>query len=143
MIVFILLAVAILLVVIRNPPLEKILGGSNFPDIDKIQKEIHEYSGINKDLYMSYITKIDNAKEFVSDPDISAQYLYGALEDLRNVTLSLPGGDSDIPEKINDYAGKLGKLFEHYIMENALRKGIRFTPAYLNEKFINISEYES
>lgn len=138
MIVFIILAAMIIAVVLYNPPLEKYIGGSSFPDVDEIQKRIHEYSGIHKDEYMRYIVSIDNARAFITDPDMAAQSLYDGIEHLRNVGLHLPGGDSSVPDEIQALSGELGTAMERYILNEALRQGVRFEPAYLNEKFLPI-----
>jgi len=138
MIVFIILAAMIIAVVLYNPPLEKFIGGNPFQDVDDIQKKIHEYSGINKESYMQYITEIDNAKAFITDPDMAARSLYAGLEHLRNLCLSIPGGDSAIPTAIQALSRELGSAMEQHIINGALNRGVRFEPAYLNEKFLPI-----
>ena len=144
MLFFVILVTAVLYIAIRSPVLmENITGGSNFSDIKDLQREIHEYSGVSPDRYMSYIINMDNAMSILrSDPTLSAQYLYQALEDLRNVALDLPGGDSDIPQELTGQANKLGKLFEAYIMQESIQQGVRFNPAYLNDYFITTTEQD-
>ena len=138
MLFFIIIVVAVLYIAVRSPMLiENITGGDNFNDVKELQKEIHEYSGISPSHYMSYITHMDNAMDMITvDPSAAADYLYKALEELRSVPLDIPGGDSHVPEEINQYAARLGKLFEAYIMQSCIEKGIRFEPAYLNNIFI-------
>jgi len=138
MLFFIIIIAAVLYISIRSPVLmENIMGGTDFKDVKELQKEIHEYSGVSPDKYMSYITNMDNAMGILkSDPTLSAQYLYTAIEDLRNVGLDVPGGDSEIPQELAEYANRLGKLFEAYIMQESLQQGVRFNPAYLNDYFI-------
>jgi len=142
MIFFVIIVVAVLYIAIRSPVLmENITGGSNFKDIKDLQKEIHEYSGVSPDRYMSYITNMDNAMNILRlDPTLSAQYLYAALEDLRNVGLNIPGGDSGVPHELFEHAKELGKLFESSIMQESLQQGVRFNPAYLNDYFITNKE---
>ena len=139
MIVFIILAAMILAVVLYNPPLEKYIGGNSFQDVHIIQKKIHAYSGIDKDMYMKYITELDNSKAFINDPDMAAKSLYAGIEYLRTIGLSIPGGDSTIPETIQELSVELGNAMEQYILNESLRQGVRFEPAYLNEKFLPIS----
>ena len=138
MLFFIIMVAAVLFIAIRSPMLlESITGGDNFADVRALQKDIHEYSGIAPDQYMSYITNMDNAMDTISiDPAQSATYLHKALEDLKSVALDIPGGDSHIPGEINEHAARLGKLFEAYIMHECMQKGVRFEPAYLNNIFI-------
>ena len=135
---FIILAAMIIAIILYNPPLEKFIGGPGFPDVDKIQRKIHEYSGINKELYMAYITEIDNARAFVTDPDMSSRALYAGIEHLRTIGLSIPGGDSIIPNTLQTLSEELGRAMEQYILNESLRQGTRFDPAYLNEKFLPI-----
>jgi len=144
MLFFVIIVTAVLYIALRSPVLmENITGGSDFKDVKDIQKEIHEYSGVSPDRYMSYITNMDNAMNILrSDPTLSAQYLYQALEDLRNVALDLPGGDSDIPQELAEHAKELGRLFESYIMQESLQQGIRFNPAYLNDYFITSKDQD-
>ena len=142
MLFFVIIITAVLYIALRSPVLmENITGGSDFKDVKDLQKEIHEYSGVSPDRYMSYITNMDNAMNILrSDPIVSSQYLYQAIEDLRNIALDLPGGDSDIPQELAEHAQELGKLFEYYIMQESLQQGIRFNPAYLNDYFITNKE---
>ena len=85
---------------------------------------------------------MDNAMSILrSDPTLSSQYLYQALEDLRNVALDLPGGDSDVPHELSENINELGKLFESYIMQESLQQGIRFNPAYLNN-YLNTNKHQ-
>jgi hypothetical protein len=142
MLFFLIIVIAVLYIAIRSPVLmEHITGGTDFKDVRDLQKEIHAYSGVSPDTYMSYITNMDNAMNILrSDPTLSAQYLYRALEDLRNVGLAVPGGDSEIPQELTGHANRLGKLFEAYIMQESLQQGVRFNPAYLNDYFITKEE---
>ena len=128
----------IIAIVLYNPPLDKFIGGNSFQDVHDIQKRIHEYSGINKDVYMHYITELDNAQDFIKEPEMAANSLYIGLDHLKTIGLSIPGGDSTIPETIHALSQELGYAMEKYIMNEALRQGIRFEPAYLNENFIPI-----
>lgn len=144
MLFFIFVIIAVLYIAIRSPVLmENITGGSDFKDIKDLQQEIHEYSGVSPDRYMSYITNMDNAMNILrSDPTMSAHYLYESLENLRNVGMDVPGGDSTIPQELAGCANRLGKLFEAYIIQETIQQGIRFNPAYLNDYFITSNEQD-
>ena len=143
MIVFIIILIVILYVVIRNPLTYKIFGGREFEDVYELQKQIHEYSGLDKDLYMSYLVSIDNTMAFINeDPANASTSLYKGLEKLRDMGGNISAGDSDIPHEINTLADKLGKTIEQYIMKYALQNGFTFTPRYLNNRFISITDNE-
>ena len=130
---FIILAV-ILVVVIKNPEMYKIVGGQKFPDIYKLQKKIHEYSGLNTDSYMKYLTHMDNCMETIQNPTESSKYLYKAIESIKHISLNLPAGDTEIPQELETYSLQLG-------MKYALQNGEIFAPKYLNNTFINIKDY--
>ena len=137
---FIILAV-ILVVVIKNPEMYKIVGGQKFPDIYKLQKKIHEYSGLNKETYLKYLTHMDNCMETIQNPTESSKYLYKAIESIKHISLNLPAGDTEIPQELETYSLQRGKLTEQYIMKYALQNGEIFAPKYLNNTFINIKDY--
>ena len=109
-----------------------IVGGQPYPRVWAIQKQIHEYSGIYPEEYMNYMNSMDTALTTM-DPT----YLYTALEQLRNIPLTLPRGDTSIPEEIDRLADQLGQETEYYIMKHALKNGIRFNPRYLNNIFVD------
>ena len=96
------LFITAVVLLLYNPLPEKIFGGHDYPEIQEIQEEIHQYSGINKDYYMSYYTKMDMAKK-MNDSAYASQ----AVEDLRNMALMIQEPDSEIPDEINNLADKL------------------------------------
>ena len=139
MILLLIVLAVILYVAIRNPNLAYIFGGRKYEDVFLLQKEIHDYSGLNNDQYMSYLVSIDNALAFVETDTVEAtKNLYSGLEKLRDLAINTPAGDSDIPGELNKYADKLGKVIEGHIMKYALQNGFKFSPRYLNNKFIII-----
>lgn len=142
MILFAIVAISILLWTTGHQLKSSIVGGMDYPDIHKIQMEIHQYSGIDQQMYMDYKTHMDLCMSGIDDnPLMSAEYLYNALAFLRDIGLMIPGGDSQIPDILNDMADKLGKITEKHIMIKSIVKGVRFNPFYLNNRFIDISEY--
>ena len=58
LIVALILFVVAVVVLTRNPLPEKIFGGHDYPEIQSIQEEIHQYSGINSEYYMEYYTNM-------------------------------------------------------------------------------------
>ena len=143
MIPFLIILLVILYVVIRNPLTSTIFGGQEFEDIYVLQQKIHEYSGLDKETYMSYLVSIDNTMAFITmDPVNASGSLYKSLDKLRDLAGNIPAGDSEIPHEINTLADKLGKTTEHYIMKYALQNGFIFTPRYLNNRFISLRDNE-
>jgi hypothetical protein len=135
MIVILLMFCLILYIALRNPIL-----GKRFPDIYEIQKEIHNYSGLDKSLYTQYLEEMDATLTTLGDTPVAERSLYAALDHLRSMGLTLSAGDSEIPDLLNGLADRLGKTTEKYIMKYALQNGNRFNPRYLNNTFINIRE---
>jgi len=135
MIVILLLFCLILYIALRNPVL-----GKRFPNIYEIQKEIHQYSGLDKSLYTQYLEEIDKTLDTLEDTPVAERSLYAALDHLRSLGLTLSAGDSEIPDLLNGLADQLGKTTEKYIMKYALQNGNRFNPRYLNNTFITIKE---
>jgi len=132
----------VLVVILKNPEMGKITGGQDFPDVYEVQKKIHEYSGLNKETYMKYLTHMDNCLATIQNSQESSGFLAKAIESIRHIGLNLPAGDTDIPEELEKCSLQIGKLTEQYIMKYALQNGQIFAPKYLNNTFIDIKEYE-
>ena len=94
--------VTLLYIVMYDPLPGKIWGGHDYPEIQQVQEEIHEYSGINHDYYMEYYTYMDMAKKTNSN-----EYFEKAIDNLRNVALMVKEPDSEVPEEINRLADLL------------------------------------
>ena len=123
---FLIILVVVALIAIRKPiDMSKIFGGHKFPDIYAIQKEIHQYSGLDKEAYMKYIVSMDLFYDTL-DPS----YLYKAIGILQDLTPA-----TDYTAEIDRLSVKLGHIAEKYVMENSIKNGIRFTPRYLNNIF--------
>ena len=126
-VVFIIVAV-VLYICIRLPNLKFLWGGPKFPDVFEIQKKLHEYSGISKDVYMRYITNMDNMCATM-DPS----YLYSAIHNISRIGMDSPEHSEDIA-KLTD---ELARASEKHIMDYSLKNGKKFVPKYLN----NMSMY--
>lgn len=69
-----------------------------------------------------------------SDIDLSAQALYTAVENIRDISLGIRlADDAEHQEKLNDIASALAYEGEFEINKVALAKGLYFFPRYLNE----------
>tara|TARA_R110000850_G_scaffold158113_2_gene282229 strand:+ start:311 stop:742 length:432 start_codon:yes stop_codon:yes gene_type:complete len=142
LVLLLIILTVVLVVVLKNPEMGKITGGQDFPDIYKLQKKLHEYSGLNKGSYMKYLTHMDNCLATLGNSQEAAGFLAKAIDSIRHIGLNLPAGDTDIPEELEKYSMQVGKLTEQYIMKYALQNGEIFAPKYLNDTFINIKEYD-
>ena len=136
--ILLILLVAVVVAATRFPPTGMIWGGPMYPDLHKVQKNIHAYSGINPRAYMKYLVNIDNCEEQLEDTPQAVAYLDKAIANIRNIGLNLPAGDTEIPEQLETLGLQLGKITEQYIMNYALQGGKRFNPRYLNNIFIDI-----
>tara|TARA_R110002074_G_C12432013_1_gene656922 strand:- start:310 stop:738 length:429 start_codon:yes stop_codon:yes gene_type:complete len=128
MIAIVLFLLVVLYACIRLPNMQFFWGGNKYPEIFEIQKKIHEYSGVDKSIYMDYLTAMDSALE-----TLDSQYLYKACDNLANLALTAGGGAAEDIGKLTD---KLGWHVEKHIMEFSVKNGLRFDPKYLNNMFI-------
>ena len=139
--ILLIILVAVVVIATRFPPRGMIWGGPMYPDLHKVQKKIHAYSGVNPQAYMKYLVNMDNCQAHLEDTPQAVAYLAKAIENIRNISLNLPAGDTEIPEELETLSMQLGKLTEQYIMNYALQGGKRFSPRYLNNIFIDIKDY--
>ena len=91
--------------------------------------ELHKYSGYNPELFVKAYNLIELSKENVSDPDISADFLYQGVDTLYDFLYFVPDGDLHIKDVDN-----IALLGEEMILKESLKSGKRFYPRYLNNK---------
>jgi hypothetical protein len=66
--------------------------------------------------------------------ELAARQLYAAVENIRNLGLSIRRADDhEHQEKLDDIASRLGVEGEYDLFASAKRKGVYFFPKYLNE----------
>jgi hypothetical protein len=66
--------------------------------------------------------------------ELAARQLYAAVENVRNLGLSIQRADDhEHQEKLDDIASRLGVEGEYELFAAAKRKGVYFFPKYLNE----------
>lgn len=74
--------------------------------------------------------------------DESANALYGAVENIRDLGLGLRRADDEhIRDALSDIARQLGYEGETILNQNALDQGVYFFPKYLNESLLEYPEY--
>lgn len=72
-------------------------------------------------------------KQNLYSVDLSAKYLYKAIDNLQDLALNAKGGSTGFIEEVHDIASRLGSEAELMIMEVALEKGVRFNPKFIKE----------
>jgi hypothetical protein len=74
--------------------------------------------------------------------DESAEALYNAVENIRNIGLGLSRPDAtEIQDKLTSIAAQLGHEGEIILNQKALSSGVRFFPRYLNDMMADYPEY--
>lgn len=107
------------------------------------EKRVHPYSGLDPESWKRFQENIHTFEGLISsDIEGSAQALYAALENIRDLGLGLRRADDEHHrDKLNKIADELGYEGEFIINQNALSKGIYFFPKYLNESLMDYPEY--
>ncbi len=96
-----------------------------------IKYEVHKYSGLNPDLYHSFINNMDLMKKYTYSVDLSAKYLYQAIDNLQDLALNAKGGSTGFIEEVHDIASRLGNEAELMILDTATTQGVRFHPKFI------------
>ena len=107
-----------------------------------IKYEVHKYSGLNPDLYRSFLNNMDLMKQYTYSVDLSAKYLYQAIDNLQDLALNAKGGSTGFIEEVHDIASRLGNEAELMILDVAMSQGVRFHPKFI--KYIpdtNVSDF--
>lgn len=104
----------------------------------KYEQMVHPYSGLDP---VSWRRFLENIRTFERS-DSNAEALYAATENIKDLGLGLRRSDDvDIQEKLAGIAAKLGYEGEIILNQNAISKGVRFFPRYLNESLEDYPEY--
>jgi hypothetical protein len=94
---------------------------------------VHPYSGLDPGTWQEFKVNI-RAYEQEQDVAVAARQLYAAIENIRNLGLSIRRADDhEHQEKLDDIASRLGFEGEYDLYMTAKRKGVYFFPKYLNE----------
>lgn len=102
-----------------------------YRNIIDTEEELHKYSGYNPELFVKAYNLFELSKENVSDPDISADFLYQGVDTLYDFLYFVPDGDTYIKNVDN-----ITLLGEEMILKESLKSGKRFYPRYLNNKIL-------
>jgi hypothetical protein len=92
-----------------------------------MKQTIQPYSGINEDLFISYINNLDMFQKNIEFVDISSKYFYSAIENLYDIQLD--DQDFDFSDKIEEIA----RTGEEMLLHSSLKHGTLFNPKYLNK----------
>ena len=130
MLILVVMAIFFLLIVF-SPKIT--LATSDDSEIARIKTEIHKYSGLNPDIYIEFINTVElMEKSIYTDTDLASYYLYKAIDSAQNIALYATGINTYIIDDINKLTIELGIHSEKLILDQALLKGDRFRPTYLN-----------
>jgi hypothetical protein len=58
--------------------------------VRELKLKFKKYSGVNPDLYISYINNLDLMAQHIDDGDTAAMYLYKAIENIEDLALYIP-----------------------------------------------------
>jgi hypothetical protein len=106
----------------------------------KYEQAVHPYSGLDPTSWKRFLNNMNLFRDKLeTDIDLSAQALYTAVENIRDIGLGIRHADDTVyQDRLNDIAGELAYEGEFAINQVALSKGLYFFPKYLNE---TIKEY--
>jgi hypothetical protein len=108
-----------------------LLGRWNAVDV---RDETIRYSGIDPDEYRLFAREMYQVENtIVDDPRQAARHLYKGLDHFSNLGTH---NNYDVQEEIHEIEIKIGRDVERRILEQALVRGISFTPRYLNNTLI-------
>ena len=100
---------------------------------DRYARMVHPYSGLDPPTWYEFKQNI-RAFEAEEDVAVAAQALYRAMENIRDLGLSVQrSDDTHIQEELADIAARLGIDGEYELYTSAKKKGYYFFPRYLNE----------
>lgn len=100
------------------------------------RKRVHAYSGLDPESWKRFLYNMDSFEAMLntSDLDSAANFLYAALENIRDIGLGVRRlDDSQYQEELGAIANELGYEGEFTINQLALSRGLQFFPKYLNE----------
>ena len=99
----------------------------------RYERLVHPYSGLDPETWHEFKVNI-RAYDQERDVAVAARQLYAAMENIRNIGLSIQRADDhEHQEALNDIADQLGVEGEHALFNAARQKGVYFFPKYLNE----------
>ena len=109
----------------------------------KYEKLVHPYSGLDPVSWQRFLENLREFEQLASTRlDESANALYGAVENIRDLGLGLRRADDEhIRDALSDIARQLGYEGETILNQNALDQGVYFFPKYLNESLLEYPEY--
>jgi hypothetical protein len=96
-----------------------------------IKYEVYKYSGLNPDVYHSFLNNMSLMKQYMYSVDLSSKYLYQAIDNLQDLALNAKGGSTGFIDEVHEIASRLGNEAELMILDVALSQGIRFHPKFI------------
>jgi hypothetical protein len=101
-------------------------------------EKLHPYSGLNPELFGTFQYHVAKFEETVQkDPREASEHLYLAIDTAKDLALNIRrADDGDIQEQILAVTNQMGLEGETLINQTVLKKGLRFTPKYLNDTLL-------
>jgi hypothetical protein len=99
--------------------------------VDDILKDIHVYSGIDKDTYGSFYATIQLAKQKREHVKESQQMLHQAINTLNDIPMYMSPIDTSVQDEIAYLGQKLGHEFERILINEAINRDLKFKPKYI------------
>jgi hypothetical protein len=76
---------------------------------------------------------MDLMKQSLYSVDLSARYLYQAIDNLQDLALNAKGGSTGFIDEVHEIASRLGNEGELMILDVALEQGVRFHPKFIKD----------
>jgi hypothetical protein len=103
-------------------------------DEEHLKTEAHKYSGIHPDEYQLFTEQMALCEQMIeTQPRQAATHLYQALDHMRNLGTHNRYG---VEDEIHELTLKIGLAVEKRILRSALKKGVNWTPTYLNNTHV-------
>jgi len=108
----------------------------------KYEQMIHPYSGLDPESWKRFLNNLRAFEKALNgDLDKAATFLYHSIENIRDLSMGIrTSSDGTIQESLQRIGNDLGFDGEFAINQNAIKKGLRFFPKYLNESFDDYPE---
>ena len=106
----------------------------NKDPLGPLKLKAYKYSGLNPDIYYSFLNNMKLMQQVIHSVDTSAGYLYKAIDNLQDLALYAKGGSTGLIDEIHSLASQIGDAGELMILDQALQQGVRFYPKFI--KFI-------
>jgi len=107
------------------------ISGKRDEKIHDLQLRVRAYSGLNPELYYSFVNDLTLMENLVdSNTDAAAGYMHAAIEKANKIALYATGVHTYVIDELREITRELGVHVEKRILRTALRNGDVFRPSY-------------